>query len=99
MKFALVNGRRPNPPSLCALCCQSIGESYLREHTTRLSYCDQNCYLEHCKIEAHPRIAAASDEALIKAIGRRDRNAMAMLYGRHHVRVYRFVLRVTGDAT
>src|SRR6516162_1282176 len=49
--------------------------------------------------EAHPLGADASDEALIKAIGHRDRHAMAVLYGRHHVRVYRFALRVTGDAT
>src|SRR5215471_3969901 len=50
MKFVLVNGRTPNPPSFCALCCESIGESYLRELTTRLSYCDHECYLDHCKI-------------------------------------------------
>ena len=49
--------------------------------------------------EAHPLGTDASDEALIKAIGQRDRNAMAVLYGRHHVRVYHFALRVTGDAT
>ena len=49
--------------------------------------------------EAHPLGTNASDEALIKAIGQRDRNAMAVLYGRHHVRVYHFALRVTGDAT
>ena len=49
--------------------------------------------------EAHPLGTDASDEALIKAIGQRDRHAMAVLYGRHHVRVYRFALRVTGDAT
>jgi RNA polymerase sigma-70 factor (ECF subfamily) len=49
--------------------------------------------------EAHPLAADASDDALIKAIGQRDRHAMAVLYGRHHVRVYRFALRVTGDAT
>ena len=41
MKFVLVNGRTPRPQSFCALCCEAIGESYLRELTTRLSYCDQ----------------------------------------------------------
>ena len=45
MKFVLVNGRTPQPQSFCALCCESIGESYLRELTTRLSYCDHQCYL------------------------------------------------------
>jgi RNA polymerase sigma-70 factor (ECF subfamily) len=43
--------------------------------------------------------ADASDEALIKAIVCGDRHAMALLYARHHVRVYRFALRITGDAS
>jgi hypothetical protein len=38
-----------------------------------------------------------SDEALIRAIGRGDRHAMAELYARHHVRVYRFAVRLTED--
>jgi hypothetical protein len=50
MKFVLVDGRTPRPHSLCALCCEPIGESYLRELGTRLSYCDQSCYLGHCKM-------------------------------------------------
>src|SRR5947209_2755132 len=36
MKFVLVNGRRPRPESSCVMCCEPIGESYLRELTTRL---------------------------------------------------------------
>jgi hypothetical protein len=31
MKFVLVNGRTPRPQSFCALCCEPIGESYLRD--------------------------------------------------------------------
>jgi hypothetical protein len=50
MKFVLVNGRSPRPESFCALCCEPIGENYLRELTTRLSYCDHKCYLGHCKV-------------------------------------------------
>jgi hypothetical protein len=50
MKFVLVNGRSPKPQSFCALCCDSIGESYLREIATRLSYCDHTCYVDHCKV-------------------------------------------------
>ena len=50
MKFVLVNGRTPRPQSFCALCCEPIGESYLRELTTRLSYCDHKCYAGHCKL-------------------------------------------------
>jgi hypothetical protein len=49
VKFILVNGRTPRPQSFCALCCEPIGESYLREFTTRLPYCDHSCYVGHCK--------------------------------------------------
>jgi RNA polymerase sigma-70 factor, ECF subfamily len=49
--------------------------------------------------QERPLRTDASDEALINAIGRGDRHAMALLYGRHSVRVYRFVLRLIGDAT
>jgi hypothetical protein len=45
MKFVLVNGRTPRPQSFCALCCEPIGQSYLREISTRLSYCDHMCYV------------------------------------------------------
>lgn len=41
----------------------------------------------------------ALDEALIGAIVRGDRRAMELLYARHNVRVYRFSLRITGNAT
>jgi hypothetical protein len=50
MKFVLVNGRTPRLESFCALCCDPIGESYLRELTTRLSYCSYECYRGHCKL-------------------------------------------------
>jgi hypothetical protein len=50
MKFVLVNGRRPRPETCCALCCEPIGESYLRELTTRLSYCSYECYCGHSKL-------------------------------------------------
>ena len=40
-----------------------------------------------------------SDEALIKAIADGDRRAMQTLYQRHHVRVYRFVQRLTNNAS
>jgi RNA polymerase sigma-70 factor, ECF subfamily len=48
--------------------------------------------------EVHPLGRDASDEALIRAIGEGDRHAMALLYGRHYARVYRFALRITGAA-
>src|SRR4026207_1426519 len=41
-----------------------------------------------------------SDEVLIQRIAGGDRLAMQVLYARHHVRVYRFVLRlVRNEAT
>ena len=40
---------------------------------------------------------AASDEILIARIAQGDRLAMQVLYGRHHVRVYRFGLRLVRD--
>ena len=52
MKFVVVNGRTPRPQSFCALCCKSIGGSYLRELTTRLSYCDDICYAGKCEVAA-----------------------------------------------
>jgi hypothetical protein len=52
IKFGVVNGRTPRPQSFCALCCKSIGERYVRELATRLSYCDENCYAGNCKLTA-----------------------------------------------
>jgi RNA polymerase sigma-70 factor (ECF subfamily) len=43
---------------------------------------------------------ASSDDALVMRIASGDRLAMQVLYARHHVRVYRFVLRlVRNEAT
>jgi len=50
MQFVVVNGRRPRPDSFCALCCEPIGDSYLRDIATRLSYCDHKCYVDHGKV-------------------------------------------------
>jgi RNA polymerase sigma-70 factor (ECF subfamily) len=40
-----------------------------------------------------------SDVALIGAIAEGDRRAMQLLYTRHNLRIYRFVLRLTNDAS
>jgi RNA polymerase sigma-70 factor, ECF subfamily len=40
-----------------------------------------------------------SDEALIELIAEGDKLAMQVLYGRHNVRVYRFIVRLTGNQT
>ena len=42
---------------------------------------------------------ATSDEMLLEGIAAGERAAMHVLYARHNVRVYRFVLRIVGDAT
>jgi RNA polymerase sigma-70 factor (ECF subfamily) len=42
-------------------------------------------------------VRATSDEALIGLIADGDKRAMQVLYARHNVRVYRFVLRLTGN--
>jgi RNA polymerase sigma-70 factor, ECF subfamily len=53
--------------------------------------------------QASPAVATsdpyATDRALIKAIAQQDRRAMALLYARHSAQVFRFVLRMTGDAS
>ena len=50
MRFVLVNGRTPRTQSVCALCCESIGESYLRDITAQLAYCNHKCYVDHYKV-------------------------------------------------
>jgi hypothetical protein len=49
MRFVLVNGRSPQRRSFCAMCDQPITASYLREIGTNLTYCNHNCYVDHCK--------------------------------------------------
>ena len=52
---------------------------------------------------ASPRTRApvqeTSDEALIGLIAEGDKRAMQVLYARHNVRVYRFIVRLTGNQT
>ena len=36
--------------SFCALCCEPIGEGYVRELSAHLYYCNYTCHLGHCKI-------------------------------------------------
>jgi RNA polymerase sigma-70 factor (ECF subfamily) len=56
----------------------------------------------HPRIDAFHAVPAApmpveSDEALIARIAAGDRRAMRTLFDRHHLRVYRFALRLLGD--
>jgi hypothetical protein len=50
MKFVLVNGRTPRTQSFCALCCESIDESYLRDIATQIAYCSHKGYVDHLKV-------------------------------------------------
>jgi RNA polymerase sigma-70 factor (ECF subfamily) len=45
-----------------------------------------------------PSAKAISDEALIASIATHDKNAMHALFVRYHVRVFRFLTRLLGDA-
>jgi hypothetical protein len=49
MRFILVNGRTPRPRPLCVMCDRPIAAGYLREIGTHLTYCNHNCYADHCK--------------------------------------------------
>ncbi|ETR78140.1 RNA polymerase sigma factor [Afipia sp. P52-10] len=42
---------------------------------------------------------ATSDEMLLESIAAGERAAMHVLYARHNVRVFRFILRIVSDAT
>jgi RNA polymerase sigma-70 factor, ECF subfamily len=44
-----------------------------------------------------PAAKATSDEVLIGLIARGDRDAMRLLFARHNVRVFRFILRMVGN--
>lgn len=44
-------------------------------------------------------MTASSDEALIQRIAAGDRMAMQVLFARHQVKVFRFVVRLTGNET
>jgi hypothetical protein len=50
MKYMIINDRTPNGPTFCALCCTAITRSYVREISTRLSYCNTQCYDGHVKV-------------------------------------------------
>jgi hypothetical protein len=48
MRFILVNGRTPRSQRVCVMCENPIAGGYLREIGTHLTYCDQDCYADHC---------------------------------------------------
>ena len=48
MRYVLVNGRTPFGRFACAGCGEAISNSYLREISTQLYYCDPTCHANHC---------------------------------------------------
>jgi hypothetical protein len=48
MRFILVNGRAPRARPVCAMCATPISAGYLREFGTNLTYCNHDCYADHC---------------------------------------------------
>jgi RNA polymerase sigma-70 factor, ECF subfamily len=48
---------------------------------------------------ARAAVPETTDQALIASIANGDKRAMQVLYGRHNVRVYRFIVRLTGNTT
>ncbi|PWB66504.1 MAG: RNA polymerase subunit sigma [Bradyrhizobiaceae bacterium] len=46
-----------------------------------------------------PAADETNDDALMKRIATGDQRAMQVLFARHNVRVYRFILRIVGNAT
>lgn len=65
MRFILVTGRTPLRRFVCAGCGEAIHNSYLREMTTHLYYCDQSCYSEHC-MNAVTNLAHRTKAALVE---------------------------------
>ena len=48
--------------------------------------------------DAQPPRREPSDEMLIQLIVKRDKGAMRALFERHKLKIYRFILRIVGDA-
>jgi len=49
MRFVLVNERSPRQQTYCVSCDEPIRTGYLREIGTHLTYCNHDCYEDHCK--------------------------------------------------
>ena len=58
----------------------------------------QSLAVSAAKAVWQPSVKIHSDETLIALIAAHDRNAMRDLFVRHKTRVFRFLLRVAGDA-
>jgi RNA polymerase sigma-70 factor (ECF subfamily) len=61
----------------------------------------QREYALHGEAASHAKAADAGvqDEDLVESIARGDKGAMRVLYTRHSLRIYRFILRLTGNTS
>jgi RNA polymerase sigma-70 factor (ECF subfamily) len=58
----------------------------------------EQLHVEAPGLPGRDRVAAPSDEMLISQIAAGDKGAIRLLFERHRVKVYRFVLRIVRDA-
>ncbi len=58
-----------------------------------------DCAISAPGLACRPPAKATTDETLLTLIAARDADAMRTLFVRHNVRVFRFLLRILGDAT
>jgi RNA polymerase sigma-70 factor, ECF subfamily len=58
-----------------------------------------DCAISAPGFASRPPAKATTDEALLALVAARDAEAMRTLFVRHNARVFRFVLRILGDAT
>ena len=49
MRFVLVKERSPRRQAFCVSCDGPIRAGYLREIGTHLTYCNHDCYEDHCR--------------------------------------------------
>ena len=61
----------------------------------------QRGYALHGEATSHLKavVGKVQDEDLVQSIARGDKGAMRVLYARHSMRVYRFIVRLTGNAS
>jgi hypothetical protein len=76
---------------------EASSPSVQRTRTSKRTRLDDQVGSAASKPHSEHLSQGSSNTALVKAIAAGDRCAMQMLYMRHNVRVYRFILRLTND--
>jgi len=69
MNFVLVNDRAPRGARACAHCSTPIGLGYLRDVSSKLLYCDHECYVRYSKQAPIGSLAEADDNLPIRLVG------------------------------